>query len=248
MSIKYLIPNSLSLANLACGCAAAMYAINGELFLAAILIVIAAVFDLLDGMMARLLKATSDIGEQLDSLADMVTFGVAPGMMVFSILSNVDGDAGWLPFAAFIIPLCSALRLARFNAIKAESESFIGLPTPANAIFWAMLIIISHWKDQNLPPSSDIGFHFDTMMADQSFVLTVAIILALLMVSKIPMFSLKLKNLSWQNNKVQYIFLVCCVLSIISFQAVGLLLIIPLYILLSVIIYLFIKKNNEIQS
>jgi len=225
-----------------------MFAVNGELLIAAILIIVAAIFDLFDGMAARLLNATSSIGEQLDSLADMVSFGVAPGMIVFGILSNVGNGPSWLPFVAFIIPLCSALRLARFNAYKDETDSFIGLATPANSIFWALLIIISFWMDDNFPPNNDHGYYVNAMLNDQGFILSIAIILSLLMVSKIPMFSLKLKDLSWQNNKELYILIVFSAFSLILFKLVGVLLIIPLYILISVGKHLLFKDKNEVQS
>lgn len=248
MDIKSLIPNTLSCSNLLCGCASAMFAMNGELLLAAILIVVAAFLDLFDGMVARLLNATSALGEQLDSLADMVSFGVAPGMIVFSILTNVEDGLSWLPFIAFIIPLCSALRLARFNAFKEETDSFIGLATPANSIFWALLIIITFYLDDNFLSNNDHGYYMSAMLNDQGFILSLAIILSLLMVSKIPMFSLKLGTLSWRSNNELYILIVLSAISLILFKMVGLLLIIPLYILISVIKHLFFKAKNEVQS
>lgn len=229
-----------------CGCVATVLALKGDLFTAALLIPLAAVFDLLDGLVARALKATSAIGEQLDSLADMVTFGVAPGMLVYFMLSKVADGPEWLPYLAFIIPLCSALRLARFNAVNEESNTFLGLATPANALFWALLIIVAHWKD-GLPDGNANGFHFKTIMADMGFLLATSITLSLLMVSRIPMFSFKLKDLSWKSNRSLYVFLVLSALSLVLFQAVGLVLIIPLYILISVAGHLFNKKN-EIQS
>lgn len=240
MGLRSFIPNSLTSSNLLCGCAATVLALQGNLFLAAALIVVAAILDLLDGMAARALNASSTIGEQLDSLADMVSFGVAPGMLVFSMLLQVEDGHGWLPYAAFIIPLCSAFRLARFNAFKQEVSSFIGLATPANALFWALLVLVAAWQDGRLDGNAT-GFHLSAITGDVVFVLTLSIILSLLMVSKLPMFSFKLNDLSIKNNKPQFFFLLLCAVAMVLFHALGLVLIIPLYILSSVVAHLFRK-------
>jgi len=158
--IKKHIPNSITCLNLFSGCVAVFLAFKGNYEGAIIAILLAAVFDFFDGFAARLLKAYSPMGKELDSLADMVSFGVAPGAIVFSLLSETN-VCEWLPFLAFLIPVFSGLRLAKFNIDERQTTSFIGLPTPANAIFWAGLaFFLLHISDFQLLDSGSTHNYF----------------------------------------------------------------------------------------
>ena len=154
ISFKKNIPNTLTCCNLLSGCIATSFAHNGDIKIAFLFIILGAVFDFFDGMVARLLHVSSPIGKELDSLADNITFGVAPSMMVFFELGQLNCPdfleplKGILPYTAFLIAAFSALRLAKFNIDERQSLSFIGLPTPANALFWGGLLMLqSNYKD-----------------------------------------------------------------------------------------------------
>ena len=214
--IKHL-PNSITCLNLFSGCAGVWLAFNGNYVGATIAILLSALFDFLDGFVARMVNAYSAIGKELASLADVVSFGLVPGAMIFSMLS-----ANYLhhyTFLAFLIPVFSALRLAKFNIDERQSSSFIGLPTPANAIFWGgMAVSFSSWFE-----------------AHHMVLIILTLIFSYLLVSEIPMFSLKFKNVSWKNNKLQFIFLGVCVLLIIFLRMDAIAPIIVWYIILSVV-------------
>lgn len=222
------IPNTVTCCNLLSGCVAIVMAHQGCYQAALGFIVLGAIFDFFDGLLARALKAYSPLGKELDSLADDVTFGVAPAMMLFSLMHEVALPAwlapvaGLLPYAAFLIAAFSALRLAKFNIDTRQTTSFIGLPTPANALFWGSLIVGAH----------------DFLVADTLAFLYLIILVLLtswLLVAEIPMFSLKFKNLSWRDNKVQFIFLLGCIPLVLFLQLAGLAAIIIWYALLSLL-------------
>ncbi len=209
--IKKHIPNSLTCCNLICGCAATVFALKGSAETALLFIVGGAVFDFFDGFAARLLKVSSPIGKELDSLADVVTFGVAPSAMLFFALQNLPTDtgAGWqqgdaVPFVAFLMAAFSALRLAKFNLDERQATSFLGLPTPANALFWASLLILL--QRENLF-SGYTGWVLLFLMC----------VSCALLVSEIPMFALKFKSKSWAENKQRYLFILLS-LAIIVWQ------------------------------
>ena len=188
------IPNLITALNLFAGCVGVYFAFQGEYSIAFLCIMLCAVFDFLDGFTARLLKAYSEIGKQLDSLADMISFGFLPGALVFSVLS-AGGLHFFTAFIGFLIPVFSAFRLAKFNVDERQSTSFLGLPTPANAIFWGGLI-----------------FSFSDVLVQYPIILSIFVfIFCLLLVSELPMFSLKTKGFSWRENKTQYIFLLGCI-------------------------------------
>lgn len=219
------IPNFITCLNLFSGCVAVLLAFKANYTGAFVAILLSAVFDFFDGFAARLLKAYSPMGKELDSLADVVSFGVAPGMIVFSLLSEVNGD-GWLPFLAFLIPIFSALRLAKFNIDERQSSSFIGMPTPANAIFWG-----------------GMAFSFKPFLVENMWVLLVlTIVFSYLLVAEIPMFALKLKNLAWKDNQVQYIFLLVVIALLAIFQWNAFAIIIAWYIFLSLVLFLIKPK------
>ncbi|MDP3913155.1 MAG: CDP-alcohol phosphatidyltransferase family protein [Bacteroidota bacterium] len=236
------IPNAITALNLVSGSLAVFFAVDGQLGWASVFILVAAVFDFLDGFAARLLKAYSSIGKELDSLADMVSFGLAPAAIVFTMLEYTlfginqpiqDIDANWsqwiVLFTSLIIPVAGAFRLAKFNTDDRQSEQFLGMPIPANAIFFASLGLI---------------LELGTNLSVQSVILNKYVILAavfgcsFLMVSELPMFSMKFKNLHLKENAIRFLFLGSTVLMIIFLQVYALPLIIIWYVLLSAITYL----------
>jgi CDP-diacylglycerol--serine O-phosphatidyltransferase len=195
-------------------------------------IVLAAIFDFFDGFAARLLKAYSPIGAELDSLADLVSFGVAPGFIVFSFLSAFP-SVGVVEYSAFLIPIFSALRLAKFNIDTRQTSSFLGLPVPANALFWSSLILALS------PYTEGKELFFSGMIVALIFVF------CLLMVSELPMFSLKFKHYRWKGNEFPYILILSAIVFIILFRLFGVCLTILLYILLSIISYLCKFKHEQ---
>jgi len=225
--MKRHIPNMITCCNLISGCFATIFALYGDARLALAWIIMGAVFDFFDGMTARLLHVSSPIGKELDSLADDVTFGVAPSAMIFYELTVMDYPAmleplrTYLPYVAFIMAAFSALRLAKFNLDERQSMGFIGLPTPANALFWgALLVGSSQWIEANL----------------SGLVIILGVLISSwLLVSEIPMFALKFKHWGWKGNEVRYIFLISCVPLLIIFGITGIAIIIAWYVLLSLI-------------
>ena len=227
------IPNTLTSCNLISGCIAIVFALSANYTMALTFIVVGAVFDFFDGMSARLLGVSSPIGKELDSLADVVTFGVAPSSMIYSLLLTLS-KSGWnetlafaIPYVAFVMAAFSALRLAKFNLDERQTTSFIGLPTPANALFWGALIV----GNENV---------FD----ENSYYIYLLIILVFvsswLLVAEIPMFALKFKHWGWRDNKVKYVFLISCLPILLIFGISGISVIIAWYICLS---FLTTKKN-----
>ncbi|MDR0895004.1 MAG: CDP-diacylglycerol--serine O-phosphatidyltransferase [Prevotellaceae bacterium] len=231
-NITRYIPNTFTCFNLFFGCVASATALQGHYQWAFLFIIISALFDFLDGMMARLLHAYSDIGKDLDSLSDVVSFGVAPSLMVFSLLGSITYPdylqpvSRLLPYFAFVIAVFSALRLAKFNNDPRQSHSFIGLPVPAHALFWASLV------------STSAG-HLDGIIAHNPLSVYLPFLLIFLMswmlVSRLPMFSLKFENLSWADNNVRYLFLAVSLVLLILFREIGVAAVILWYIILSVL-------------
>ncbi len=243
--IRKNIPNFITCLNVVSGSLAVLFAIKGQLTISVILIIAAATFDFFDGLVARWLKAYSPMGKELDSLADMISFGLAPGalMMVmmeyalFGLNVRAESFAGLSIWeltcisASLLIPVFSALRLANFNIDTRQSESFIGLPVPANALFIAALALITeHGKFEQL----------DTFILQPVVLLLITITMSLLLVSELPMFSLKLKNLSWADNKVRFTFLAISAILILAFNIYGIAAAIVSFILIS--IFLHLKK------
>jgi len=225
-SIKRNIPNLITLGNLFCGLVAIVFSLNNNLYFAGTFIFFGAILDFFDGLSAKLLKVSSEIGKQLDSMADMVTFGVAPGMIMFQMikLSNIDENS-YIAYIGFIITIFSAIRLAKFNIDTKQISSFIGLPTPAAAIFIASLPIISKYN---------ITIQFN----DSKFLIITSIILSLLLVAKLPLFSLKIKKgENWKNkeNIIRIIFLISCVILLFVFEFAAIPFVVILYIFLSIL-------------
>ena len=217
------IPNAITCLNLASGCISIVLAFNGQYMNAAWFIALAAVFDFFDGFAARLLKAYSPLGKELDSLADVVSFGVAPGMMIFCFISDLSEPANgseYLAYLAFLIPVFSALRLAKFNLDERQTTSFIGLPVPANALFWAFGI------------GSSFNYLLDTISSPLLVVIAI-LIASWLLVSPISMFSLKFKHYKWVGNRLRYFFLASCLFLLIILGKSGISACVLWYILLS---------------
>lgn len=223
------IPNCITCCNLISGCIATGAAFYGNYKGAFFMIILGAVFDFLDGMSARVLKVSSPIGKELDSLADVVTFGVAPSAMLFYLFHEM-GYPGFLapywkffPYTAFLVAAFSALRLAKFNLDTRQASSFIGLPTPANTLFWASFVVG--------------GYDFLTSDDFNVLYLFVGMLLSCyLLVAEIPMFALKFKNLSWRDNKLKYFFVLTCIPMVPFFGAGCFAVIILWYVLLSLFV------------
>jgi CDP-diacylglycerol---serine O-phosphatidyltransferase len=246
---KY-IPNFITCFNIISGSLAVVFAIKGEMTVSVFLIFAAAIFDFFDGLAARMLKEYSSLGRELDSLADMISFGLAPGMLMMVMQEyalfgiNVRAD-NYLELSlweiscissSLLIPVFSALRLAKFNIDTRQTNSFIGLPTPANALFVAALALISeHGKYEFI----------DNIIMKPSVLLIITIIMSLLLVSELPMFSLKIKNISWAENKVQFIFLFISAALILAFSIYGIAASIISFILISVFVGL--KRNLPVH-
>jgi len=231
--IKNNIPNTVTCLNLFSGCIACIMAFKTQYEMALFYIILSAIFDFFDGLLARALNAHSVIGKDLDSLADDISFGVAPSMIIFSLFkemyypANISFIVAYLPYTAFLISVFSALRLAKFNNDTRQTSSFVGLPVPANALFWASLVVGAH----------------DWLVSDNChpvYLLILVCLFSWLLVSEIPMFSLKFKNLSWSSNKISFIFLIVCIPFLIFLGISGFAAIIVWYILLS----LFTRKSK----
>ena len=234
MKIKQNIPNFITILNLTAGCLSIISVFNNNIFEASLFIFAAAILDFLDGTFARILKAISPFGKQLDSLADLVSFGVAPGMIVYQLLNRSnfliipDNSAfQFSVFAAFLIPAFSAIRLAKFNLDVNQRDSFIGLPVPANAIFIASLPIIADLSLFDYVWINEIVFN-------TWFLIALCVISSYLLISKIPMFALKFKNLKWSGNQLRFVFLIICAVLLVIFQFLAIPMIIILYVLFSV--------------
>jgi CDP-diacylglycerol--serine O-phosphatidyltransferase len=262
MNIKKNIPNAITCGNLLCGCLAIVKCFEGDLVWAAYLVGIAAVLDFFDGFAARRLKVSSLIGKDLDSLADMVTFGVVPGIVMYKLLTNsivlnnsnqvleyiMNKPASlgelwsatnlsakpdsYLPYIAFLIPIFSAIRLAKFNNDTRQSESFIGVPTPANAILICSFPLI-------------LEFNKLLFVLNPIFLCLVSCVMSLLLVTNLPLFALKFKNFTWTDNKIRFIFLGISLVLLAVFQIVGIPLVIILYILLSIVNNAFFNKQKN---
>ena len=236
------IPNFITSLNLASGFIAIIFAANGDLYTASWLIIAAMIFDFLDGFSARLLKTYSAIGKELDSLADVVSFGVAPGLIIYKLLNNSLSISGPI-MAEFesvkitlilmipvIMPVCAALRLAVFNIDATQAKNFKGLPTPANALAVISIVIAGHNSSSVL---------FSSFTGSPVLLIIFTIILSLLMVSRIPLLSLKVSNLKLKGNEGRYILVGLVIIAFAIFGIMALPLIIPLYIIASALSLLF---------
>lgn len=262
MNIKKHIPNAITCGNLFCGCLAIVAAFNGNLVLTAYLVGIAAILDFFDGFVARLLKVGGELGKQLDSLADMVTFGVVPGVVIYEIMTEynlsqavfytrIDPPAifFYLPYLGFIITIFSALRLAKFNIDTRQTDSFIGVPTPANTILICSLpLILNQMAPKSVEysactlgspvmggPEVESYLIWQSIIMNPYFLIGLTLLMSYLLVAELPLFALKFKNFGWADNKIRYSFLIISVILLILFQFIAIPFIIFLYIVLSII-------------
>jgi CDP-diacylglycerol--serine O-phosphatidyltransferase len=244
--IRRNIPNAITCGNLLCGCLAIVQAFEGDLVWAAYLVGIAAILDFFDGFTARLLHVTSPIGKDLDSLADMVTFGVVPGVVMFQLLKVstllIVNQPIWLymPYVAFLIPVFSGIRLAKFNNDARQAESFIGVNTPANSMLICSLPLIIGTGEQS---QSSLA----TFILNPYLLITITVIMSFLLISELPIFSFKFKSFGWAGNQIRYVFLIMALILLVTLQFVGIPLVIVLYILMSVINN-FLTKNKASQT
>ena len=251
-NIFFWIPNFITTMNLVSGTLAAFFGIDGQLGWASVFIFAAAIFDFVDGFAARLLNSYSDLGKELDSLADLISFGLAPATLVFTMLEltlfgvnrpifEIEGTfSQWVVlFTTLLIPIAGAFRLAKFNTDSRQTESFLGLPIPANAILFASLgLILEVGTKQNIVP----------FILNKYTLLSAIFICSFLMVSEIPMFSLKIKSFNMKENGIRLIFLTGIILLFILLKLYALPLIIMWYILLSVGSRYFIRREQEPNS
>ncbi len=238
--MKYYIPNIITSLNLLCGCVSILLVFNNNLLVATFLILIAMILDYLDGFIARLSDAITKFGMQLDSFADLVSFGMAPGFLIFMVLknSNINVWEGYnfiLPYIALIIPLFTAFRLALFNISQYKDDDFKGLPSPANAFFYVSLVIYLHYSEPG---------NFYKFLSSPFLLLPAILILSFIMISSISMFSLKFKNFKIKNNSTRYAFIIASLGIIIAFRLSALPLIIPLYIVFSVLHNALFKEEK----
>jgi CDP-diacylglycerol--serine O-phosphatidyltransferase len=240
MWIKKQVPNTITLLNLFCGCIALVFAFNKEFEMAFYFVSLGIFLDFFDGFFARLFQVSSPLGLQLDSLADMVTSGVVPGIVMYQLMGSSSGypKLGWavepFPFVGFLITLWSCYRLANFNIDTRQTDSFIGLPTPANALFILSLPLVLRNLDS----------FFVLELLTNPFVLVGITLLSVYMLNaEIPLFSLKIKQMSVKKNALQILFLLSSVVLIASFQYAGIPLVIVFYVLLSLINNIRTNKN-----
>jgi len=232
------LPNFITSLNLASGFISILFAVNGNLVAASWLIIAAMVFDFLDGFSARILKAYSPLGKELDSLADMVSFGIAPALLIYNLLrislalpveaiSNAEGIVIYIIlFFPVIMPVCTGLRLAKFNIDDTQSTSFSGLPTPANALAVAGIVIAGRYSDSGL---------IDGITGSAAALLIITLVLSLLMITPFSMLSLKFSSPGLQGNEERYILAVLAIAALLIFGFAGAALIIPVYIIVSLI-------------
>ncbi len=243
LTMKRHIPNFITLLNLFCGCIAVVFAVMNKLDLTAFFVFLGIFFDFLDGFAARLLKVKSDVGVQLDSLADMVTSGVVPGIVMFQLLNMAQKD-GWnldlfgmhtevgiLPLFGFLITLASAYRLAIFNIDENQVSSFVGLPTPANTLLILSLPLILLYQNNDI---------LNDIILNQWFLLGLTMVSVFLLNSKVHLFALKFNGTGFKENGVKYLFLIGSLVLLVTLRFLAIPVIIILYILTS----LFVEKST----
>lgn len=223
MNIKKHIPNALTSLNLLCGMVGIVFVLDGDISWGAYLIFLAALFDFLDGFVARILRVHSEIGKQLDSLADLVTFGVLPSFILFQMVSE-NTDSEILPYITLVVGIFSALRLAKFNVDTRQSDKFIGVPTPANAL------LIS-----TLPFFIDRFGTVGELLSKPEVLIGLSIVMSLLLVAELPLIALKFKSYGFKDNLYRYLTLVIGLVCILAFGLAGIPLLIISYIVLSVV-------------
>ncbi len=217
------LPNLITLSNLFCGCLGIVWAFAGELHLAVYMIWLAAILDFADGLVARLVGVSSELGKQLDSLADVVSFGLLPSVILYLLIIQYLPNTLW-PYMAFLVVLFSALRLAKFNLDEEQTSDFKGMPTPANALLISSFPTIFRQNSEILR----LG------LESPVFWVVLTVLLAYLLVSKIRLFGLKFKNFGWRDNQFRYIFLLISLLALVIWQIKAIPIVVLVYLLLSI--------------
>lgn len=217
------LPNAMTCGNLLCGCLGILFVMQGELVTAAWLIVLAGILDFGDGLVARMVGVSGPFGKELDSLADVVTFGVLPSFILFALLRKSGSESHW-PLLAFSIAICGALRLARFNIDTRQTDQFLGVPIPANALVVASFPLILSAQPQ-----------FESVVLSVYTLYGYVVAMSLLMVSELPLIAFKFKSYGWPENQVKYGFLITSVVLLIVLKFAAIPLVVALYILLSLV-------------
>nr|WP_315133519.1 CDP-alcohol phosphatidyltransferase family protein [uncultured Flavobacterium sp.] len=233
MTIKKHIPNLITLLNLFCGCIALVFAADRNYEMAFYFVCLGIFLDFFDGFFARLFQVSSPLGLQLDSLADMVTSGVVPGFVMFTLMEDSSNSNYYLSFLGFLIALGSCYRLANFNIDTRQTDSFIGLPTPANALFILSLPLVLQYSDSMLVLE---------ILTNYGVLLGITLLSVYILNAEIPLFSLKIKKFNLKDNALQIVFLFLSLLLLVFFQYLGILLVIVFYVLLSVVNNIFFSK------
>lgn len=245
MNYKKHVPNSITLLNVFCGSVATVFAANNNFIMAAIFVFLGILFDFFDGFLARKLNVQGPLGIQLDSLADMITSGLVPGIIMFKLLSltvnssdtfitenwntfiSLNGiKSSWLPFLGFLITVASAYRLGRFNIDENQQTYFIGLPTPANTLMIISLPLIMEFQNNDL---------MNSLILNSWFLIILTFLSAFLLNANIKLFALKFKDLSFKNNSVRYLFLLLAIVSLIVLQFAAIPFIVLIYIIMSLL-------------
>lgn len=210
MSIRKHIPNTITCLNIISGCVSIYFSFKGAFTYALVAVLAAAVFDFLDGLAARTLHAYSDVGKELDSLCDVVSFGVAPALMLVNFMFLTGAVPPWVCFFPLLIAAFSAVRLAKFNLDTRQSENFIGLPVPANALFLC-----------SLTAYADFSVNAYNSLTNVWLLPLITVVFSYLLVSEMPFFSMKLKSIGWKVNRVRYVFLILAVVTVIIGAVIG---------------------------
>jgi CDP-diacylglycerol--serine O-phosphatidyltransferase len=241
--LKKIIPHAITSANLFCGCLAITQIAEGNFLVASLLVLLGAFFDFFDGLAARALKVGSPLGAQLDSLADMVTFGIVPAYLAFEWLNQLDYNI--LNYAAFSIAIFSAVRLAKFNIDDRQTSSFIGFPTPANALFWISIPLI-FWQVENDIHFIAVDFLLSTFNSFY-FILAAIAVFSYLLIAELPLLALKFENLNWKGNEFRMLLILFSLILIVLFLFAAIPFILLLYLILSIIQNNY-KQSNEVYS
>ena len=245
MTLKKHIPNLITLLNVFCGSVAVIFAANSNFIMAAIFVFLGIFFDFFDGLIARKLNVQSELGIQLDSLADMITSGVVPGIIMFKLLSLVVNptdafiseewnsyfrlsgvEASLLPFIALLIPMASAYRLGRFNIDENQQTYFIGLPTPANTLLIVSLPLILEFQNNDI---------MNSIILNKWFLIVLTFLSAYLLNSNIKLFALKFSDWSFKSNSIRYVYILLCVISLVTIQFAAIPLLVVIYIVMSLL-------------
>lgn len=230
MNLKAQLPNFITLLNLLSGVLGILWVLEGQPLYGAYFVILSAGFDFLDGFAARLLKVQSDMGKELDSLADVVSFGVLPGILLYS-LTKTQTDSQFLPYCTLIVPMLSAYRLAKFNLDTRQSDRFIGLPTPANALLLSSIPHLAAYWPEMAP-----------WLTSPTALVVIAWVASILLVAELPLLALKFKNSSLSDNGYRYALLAIGAICLVWIQLAGIPLVILAYLLLSGVEQLFRKK------